>query len=400
MRILLTAALPPYPSGGSLSRTQIFQGLAARGHEVYAISATSIEALEQGDVYAAENPWLRVVRYLAPHTEFGLLNAKRHPAEVEAQESQILERLLAKAADSFRPDLIVIGRERSAPSFVPVAKRLGLPVVLMIRGIPTCYMFDNSYPSCLSDQLSESFQHADLLLTAAEHLTTGLRSRGSTNVKTIANAIDLHQFRPQPPPPDLRRRLKLADDAKVVLVPATLHKRKRPFDVVEAAAAQPDRSSLVWVMAGSGELEDEVKARCRELGVAARFRFLGWVDYSEMPDLMRLADLVVMASEGEGMSRASIEAMACGKCLVASDIAPSKELISDRDNGLLFQTKSSGDLAERVQEAVDSPELRKRLGNAAHLSVQDRSIERATEAYEEEFLALLRSPVAHTSSRA
>ena len=119
-----------------------------------------------------------------------------------------------------------------------------------------------------------------------------------------------------------------------------------------------------------------------------RFRFLADRPYEEMPELMNLAGLVVHASEGGGMSRGAIEAMASGKFLITSDIAPSKELIRDGENGLLFPVRNPELLAEKLLLAGGELQLRERLGWAARESVQDRSIEQSVESYERDFLSL------------
>jgi glycosyltransferase involved in cell wall biosynthesis len=56
-----------------------------------------------------------------------------------------------------------------------------------------------------------------------------------------------------------------------------------------------------------------------------------------VPDYINLADVVVMPSEREGQSLVYLEAQACGKLIVASDIPAAREVITDGETGLLFE---------------------------------------------------------------
>ena len=67
-----------------------------------------------------------------------------------------------------------------------------------------------------------------------------------------------------------------------------------------------------------------------------RVRFAGWIDYARMPDYINLGDIVVMPSESEGLARVYLEAQACARVLVASDIPPAREVVTEGETGLLF----------------------------------------------------------------
>jgi glycosyltransferase involved in cell wall biosynthesis len=100
-----------------------------------------------------------------------------------------------------------------------------------------------------------------------------------------------------------------------------------------------------------------------------------------MPDLMNLADVVIVAAEAEGLARVYMEAMACERVLLASDIAPAREVVQDGVNALLFRMGDTDDLAAKTLLAVGDPQLRARIGPKARESMQSRSIERAVDRY-------------------
>ncbi len=388
MRILLTGPVPPHPGGGAISRGQLAAGFQAAGHAVCILAPITEQELRLGDRFAAAHPELQVARYQLD--TFEKLPFRPPPEEFLAQERSRIERHFPVLVNSFRPDLVVVGRETFARYVPGLAQRAGLPSVLLVRGSPTGHILRGEYPEDDTRRLLTEFHKVDRIIAVSQSLADGLAARGFENVAYIPNAIDVGAFVPRPPPADLRGELGIDPGCQVVLAPANLHHRKRPFDVIAAAEiVLRHLPNVVYVMAGTGVLRVEARSRVESKGIAANFRFPGWIDYSKMPALMNLADLVVMASEAEGMARAYLEAMACERLLLATDIPPAMELIDNGVNGLLFPLGDAGQLAALTLQALRDPELRLRLGRRARETVRNRSVESVVPRYLSQFAAVL-----------
>ena len=93
-----------------------------------------------------------------------------------------------------------------------------------------------------------------------------------------------------------------------------------------------------------------------------RVRFSGFTE--EIPVLMQLIDIFVLASYREGMPRSIIEAMAAGKPVVASNIRGCREEVVDRETGYLVPVRDARALADRILALVADSELRAALGAA------------------------------------
>jgi len=127
---------------------------------------------------------------------------------------------------------------------------------------------------------------------------------------------------------------------------------------------------------------DEMQALTEESGVIGRFRFEPFVDNARMPGYMNLADLVVMPSEREGLSRVYLEAQACAKTLLASDIPGAREVVRHGETGLLFQKADVDDQAEKTLLAAGDSALRARIGRQARQYVErHHDIDRAVDQY-------------------
>ena len=125
---------------------------------------------------------------------------------------------------------------------------------------------------------------------------------------------------------------------------------------------------------------DRMQALVRECGIADRFRFVSFVVNDLMPGYMNLADIVVMPSEREGLSRVYLEAQACAKTLIA--IPGAREVVAHGETGLLAKMGDIDDLAEKMLMAGGDPSLRSYIGGRSRESVERRhNIDDAVERY-------------------
>jgi glycosyltransferase involved in cell wall biosynthesis len=81
------------------------------------------------------------------------------------------------------------------------------------------------------------------------------------------------------------------------------------------------------------------------------------------------------------MSLVVLEAQACGKLVLASDIPASRELIRDGETGLLFPVGDAAGLAATMLRAADDPRLRASIGDAARREAQGRTLKKMINHY-------------------
>ena len=247
------------------------------------------------------------------------------------------------------------------------------------RGSPTTDLINGWYEPELAERTLANYRSFDMIITPALHMTRGLERLGLKNVHTIKNAIDLEQFAPRPKPPELMQQLEILSSQVVVALFGNVITRKRPQDFVRAALLALERApQLLFILVGSGPKKDTLWQMIHAANALTSFRFVERVPYDCMPDFYRLADIVVSASEAEGMSRVYLETMASARVLIASNIPAAQELIRDRETGLLFPVGNVPQLAQRVLEAWADAALRARLAeNARQYVVGAHSLDRA-----------------------
>ncbi|MCL2657536.1 MAG: glycosyltransferase family 4 protein [Betaproteobacteria bacterium] len=109
--------------------------------------------------------------------------------------------------------------------------------------------------------------------------------------------------------------------------------------------------------------------------ILAQWRQEGTVEWlgqrSDVLALQQSADIAVLAStQGEGMPRALLEAAACGKPMVATDVPGSRELVRDGENGRLVPPGDAQALAQAILGLLDDPQTAQRMGRVARMDVE------------------------------
>jgi rhamnosyl/mannosyltransferase len=131
---------------------------------------------------------------------------------------------------------------------------------------------------------------------------------------------------------------------------------------IEALSRLPD--GVLWI-AGTGPLEGELRELARQCGVAERVEFLGDVPDSELPGLLHACDAFVFPSvtPNEAFGLVLVEAMACGKPLIACDLKSGVPCVCrDGINGLVVPPSDTVALAAAMRSLLDRKELRFNLG--------------------------------------
>lgn len=147
------------------------------------------------------------------------------------------------------------------------------------------------------------------------------------------------------------RKAKRAGGRRRLLFAGKLIERKRPFDLLRAAA-QMQGSDVEVAFAGSGELEDALRRAAASTGVAATFH--GFVNQSALPAIYASADVLVLPSDGlETWGLVVNEAMACGVPAVVSDaVGCGPDLVEAGKTGAVFPLGDVASLAKAIEDVL------------------------------------------------
>ena len=193
-----------------------------------------------------------------------------------------------------------------------------------------------------------------------------------SKVVYIHNAVNVKRFSPEG---EVSQRLmSLKDGRKCVLYVGRVNEKKGVGDLIRAFEIVSNRQrDCILAVAGSGDgkyVEGLVKEVSRA-GLDDRVYFLGPVPNREMPALMRAADIIAYATrEGEGIPRALLEGMACGKPVVATEVAGIPEAVIDGVTGFVVKPRDIAALADRLSILLVDDSLRREMGLKARRHVE------------------------------
>ncbi|MCI8627611.1 MAG: glycosyltransferase family 4 protein [Lachnospiraceae bacterium] len=145
-----------------------------------------------------------------------------------------------------------------------------------------------------------------------------------------------------------RKELGIPEDAVVMVSVGELSERKNHKMVLEAW--KKIKSNEIWyLICGQGALAEELLERAKQLGIAERFRLLGY--RSDVIEVVAVSDLFVFPSKQEGLPVALMEAMAVGVPCVVSNIRGNRELVS-KEYGGLFSLDNPEEFAAQLAKVI------------------------------------------------
>ena len=220
-----------------------------------------------------------------------------------------------------------------------------------------------------------ALSRADAVLAVSREAAEGLSAEYPPCrdlLRVIHNAVDTQLYRPDRQRGSaLRTQLRAAGDEPLLVCVANLAPIKGHEVLLRAWAKLSQagtRGRLLLV--GEGPREGELRRLAVELGCSGATWWLG--PRSDVPDLLNAADLFVLPSRYEACSNALLEAFGCGLAVVATRVGGNPELVSDGEDGLLVAPDDPEALAVAMSRLLADAGLRRRLGEQARRTVEQR----------------------------
>ena len=239
---------------------------------------------------------------------------------------------------------------------------------------------------------------ADLVTADSSDLARAAIRAGARpeRVRLVQFGVETERFSPAPPPERLRQDLALAGQ-RVVFSPRSIKPVYRQDIVVDAVARLPEDVSLIMTSASAdaGELA-AIESRLGALGLTARVRIVAPIPHDDMPGYYRLADVVVSVPTSDGTPVSLLEAMACGRPIVATDVPSVREWLGPLAPDALVRIGDAAGTAEAIRSMLSSgPERRAELGAAFRGVIVERADhEKHMLAVEDMYRSLVREGVA------
>ncbi len=257
----------------------------------------------------------------------------------------------------------------------------GLPVVYEVRGFWEDTWLSRHAANAdlkLSDRYvrtraleTHCMTDADLVVTLGEAMREEIIARGvpAENVIIVPNGVSESFLRPLPDGAALRASLGIQPGEHVVGLVSSLVAHEGIGTLLEAVKILNDRGVKTRALiVGDGPERTALQRQAADLGLDAIFT--GRVPSARVRDYHAVLDVFVVPRTPDRVCQLvtplkPVEAMASGLPVVVSAVRALSEIVSDRETGLLFPPLDAGALADQLQQLLDSPELRRKLGASA-----------------------------------
>lgn len=286
-----------------------------------------------------------------------------------------------------------------SPSILHSLKKFGIPTVMTLHDFklicPNCILFRNGQVcdkcqghrfyhallnKCVKDSFSASFvcmvemyfhrllkiyqNNVDRFIALSKFMYNKMLEYNlcaKDQITWLPNTIDVNRFTPN------------YSMGKYVLFVGGISQQKGLMTLVQSMEYLPNVRLRI---AGDGDFRRQIQHYIGKKNLG-NINFLGFVQPTEIPDLLSNASLLVVPSVWcENNPTVVLEAYAAGKPVIASNIGTLPETVEHEETGLLFEPGNSVDLASKIEMLYKNPELVKRMGKKGrHMVENEYSLE-------------------------
>ncbi|HBF13387.1 MAG TPA: glycosyltransferase family 4 protein [Deltaproteobacteria bacterium] len=374
--LFINYEFPPLGGGGGRANAQMAKEMAALGHDVLVLTSKFKDLPSQ-----EEKEGYRIVRIptLRKHKE------KCRIYEMAAfMVSSFFHTL--KWVRSFRPDrTIAFFTIPCGPSAYLAKLVYKVPYIISLRG--------GDVPGFMKEQLA---LYHTLLLPVIRFLwrkalyvvanSEGLKEMASkaerkVPIEMIPNGVDTSLF-----------RLNLSEDEislqnfnpeKFNILSVGRMTPQKGFDVLlEAMLQLKDKGLPIHLtLVGDGPERKDLETMVRTFGLKHFVSFAGWIEQEGLKNFYAKADLFVLPSLYEGMPNVVLEAMAAGLPVIATDIAGSREIVLEGENGYLVSPGDAQKLAEKIIHLAHKNDLLDTMAKASQRMALDFNWQTVAKGY-------------------
>lgn len=246
---------------------------------------------------------------------------------------------------------------------------IDLPIVMTVHGpmsreIEMLFPDNKDFIQYIKTLEYKAYRRANQIIavdSGQKQIVLEDRNIDGNKIHVLLNAVNTDLFKPAP--------VNVGNNPKYILVPRRLVPKNGVAVAIEAMKYLKDINVELWI-AGDGPEQEKLIALTESLALSNRVKFLGSVQHTRLIPMLQQATVITIPSVPvsgvvEASSIAALESMATGKTVVASNIGGLAELITHRENGLLFDAGDSEELARLIRAVYSDQTLAEQLGAAA-----------------------------------
>ena len=229
-----------------------------------------------------------------------------------------------------------------------------------------------------------------LIAVSQANIETGIKNRigRRENYTIVRSGIKPSRFQnAEVKIAEKKKELGLEEDTKVVAMIAPFKPQKAPLDFVKIASrVNMQKPETQFLLIGDGKLRPEIERLIKQFNLETKVILTGW--RRDIPQILKVMDILVLTSRWEGLPRVFPEAMASELPIVATKVDGAPEAIEEGVNGFLVSVGDTRSMAEKIISLLDNPEMAEEMGRKGREKVFpefdiDLMVEKINDLYQE-----------------
>jgi glycosyltransferase involved in cell wall biosynthesis len=347
--VLKLLFVQPYLSFGGVLDDTLPGHLAKRGHCVEVISYFRNNenipvSLEDGRLHFRS---INALSFRVPHL------VKEYPFFLN----------LAEIAKEIEPDIFHINNLAFLTTFQSgqMAKKLKIKNVVHVHGVTgeKGFVLNLAQKTFMYSLGKTIFDNADKVICLTSNDSRKVVEYGCAQAKicVISNGVNVSNFYPE--------------DKEVpnslIWIGRFVHEKGLAYliDAMRIVVGIAGFAKVKLTLVGDGPLMSKIQGLVQDYHLTQNVFFRGKVSHADLPGLINTSSLVLLPSLSEGMPYVLLEAMACGKAVIGSDISGINDVIDHQETGFLVPSRNSEILAQAILKLLGDEDFRKEMGRRA-----------------------------------
>jgi glycosyltransferase involved in cell wall biosynthesis len=209
-----------------------------------------------------------------------------------------------------------------------------------------------------------------LIAVSKEDIKKGvmLKIAKKDKFELIRAGIDINFYKNFVSSEDFRKTLKIAKTDKIVTTIGAFKPQKNLKDFIKVCNIVSELfKNSIFLVIGDGGLRGELENIIENLKLKNKIILLGW--RTDIAEILKISDIFVLTSLWEGLPCAILEAMCCGKPVIANAVDGVKEIVSDNETGFLIEPYNCNMSAEKILYLLNNKTVCQRMGDKAKNSI-------------------------------
>jgi N-acetyl-alpha-D-glucosaminyl L-malate synthase BshA len=361
--ILVPVFLPKHLGGVEVATYNIASHLAKKGHNVHVItvwdSGLTNESIEK-DFF--------VHRVRVP--------------KIKAIGVVIFWLKILFVLNKIDPDIIHVQSVTIAMPAYLAGKFLKKPYIVCGHGFDVYFSW--RFKKAISKLV---LKNAHEVIALTENMKNDMQKIYNREILVIPNGIDIEKFTVLPDKEKIRKELGVSNSDRVIIFIGNLRPIKGVEFLVRAMnIIRQEEPNVRLILVGEGSQVDYLRNMVEELHLERCVVFTGEVSNEIVPSYLAASDIFVLPSLSEGFSIASLEAMACGLPIIATEVGVLPDIIENGVNGFLIKSGEPKEISEKVLNLLGNEDLRGKISENNKKKAKGYSwtdiVQRLEEAYQ------------------